>query len=342
MKETNSSMKDPLIRINSLRIQFETMDGIYRAVNDVSFEVFAGETLGIVGESGCGKSVTALSILRLLPPISSRITGGSIWFDGRNLLEVSEREIRRIRGNRISMIFQEPMTSLTPVLTIGKQLREAVELHQGASFRDAEKISLSMLEMVGIPEPDRRLSQYPHELSGGMRQRVMIAMALSCKPRLLIADEPTTALDVTIQAQILDLINDLKEKVGTAVIMITHDLGVIAESAKRVMVMYAGRVMEVANVASLFHQPLHPYTQGLLKALPRPLDDRHAIQRSRLEEINGTVPSLKQEIKGCCFAPRCSVSKTLCFEQPPALEQKTDDHWAACWVTKARSEDPIA
>src|ERR1700753_2784498 len=288
-----------LLEVENLQTHFGTPDGVVRAVEGLSFHIDAGETLGIVGESGCGKSVTSMSILRLIQEPPGKIAG-SIRFEGRDLLAASEQEMRRIRGNAISMIFQEPMTSLNPVLTVGQQIGETVRLHQGMNARDAEAKAVEMLTLVGIPAPARRVREYPHQLSGGMRQRVMIAMALACNPRLLIADEPTTALDVTIQAQILDLMRDLKHRVGAAIILITHDLGVVAEVAERVMVMYAGRKVEEAPVAELFRSPRHPYTQGLLGALPK-LGSSLTGETQRLAEIPGQVPDLKQRIQGCVF-----------------------------------------
>jgi peptide/nickel transport system ATP-binding protein len=299
-----------LLAVENLQTHFRTPDGINRAVDGVSFHVEAGETVAIVGESGCGKSVTANSILRLIPEPPGKIAG-RILFEGRDLLAFSDREMRKIRGNDISMIFQEPMTSLNPVLTIGRQLGETVRLHQGLDRKAAEERSIEMLRLVGIPEPARRIRNYPHQLSGGMRQRVMIAMALACSPKLLIADEPTTALDVTIQAQILDLMRDLKHRVGAAIILITHDLGVVAEVASRVIVMYAGRKVEEAPVAELFRAPKHPYTQGLIGAVPK-LGSSLGGHRTRLAEIPGVVPNLKQRIEGCVFAGRCPHATELC------------------------------
>ncbi|HIN16734.1 MAG TPA: ABC transporter ATP-binding protein, partial [Gammaproteobacteria bacterium] len=270
MTDTGSqSTKDTVLKVDDLRTHFRTLDGIVRAVDGVSFEVGRGETLGVVGESGCGKSVTAMTILRLLAMPPASIESGEIWYGDRDLLQLNEREMRSIRGNEISMIFQEPMTSLNPVLTVGRQIGESIQLHQGATKKEALDKAVTALDLVGIPEAAQRAIEYPHQLSGGMRQRVMIAMALSCNPRLLIADEPTTALDVTIQAQILNLMVDLKERLGTAIILITQDLGVVAEMAQRVIVMYAGRKVEEAPVAQLFADPLHPYTAGLLGSIPR-------------------------------------------------------------------------
>jgi peptide/nickel transport system ATP-binding protein len=301
---------------------------VNRAVDGISFAVEAGETVAIVGESGCGKSVTANSILRLVPQPPGRI-GGAIRFQGRDLLQLSERAMREVRGNDISMIFQEPMTSLNPVLTIGRQIAEPLRLHQGLSRESVEQRVVEMLGLVGIAEPRRRAREYPHQLSGGMRQRVMIAIALACRPKLLIADEPTTALDVTIQAQILNLMTDLKRRVGAAIILITHDLGVVAEIAERVMVMYAGRKVEEAPVAKLFRSPRHPYTQGLLSAVPK-LGSSLAAAQTRLAEIPGVVPSLKQRIAGCIFASRCAFARDLCRRVAPALEEKAPAHFAAC------------
>jgi peptide/nickel transport system ATP-binding protein len=317
-----------LLEVENLQTHFRTPEGVNRAVDGVSFEVNEGETLAIVGESGCGKSVTANSILRLIPEPPGRIAG-AIRFQGRDLLKAPEREMRDIRGNDISMIFQEPMTSLNPVLTVGRQLRETLRLHQGLDRKAADDRAEGMLNLVGIPEARRRLSEYPHQLSGGMRQRVMIAIALACNPKLLIADEPTTALDVTIQAQILDLMRDLKRRVGAAIVLITHDLGVVAEVAERVMVMYAGRKVEEAPVAELFRTPRHPYTQGLLGAVPK-LGSSLTGEETRLTEIPGLVPSLKGRIKGCVFASRCPYATELCRELAPALAPKAPHHVAAC------------
>jgi len=317
-----------LLEVENLQTHFRTPDGVNRAVDGVSFSVNEGETLAIVGESGCGKSVTAMSILRLIPEPPGKIAG-SIRFMDQDLLTLSEKQMRSIRGNAISMIFQEPMTSLNPVLTIGRQLRETLLLHQAISSQQANARATEMLELVGISEAPRRLTEYPHQLSGGMRQRVMIAMALACNPRLLIADEPTTALDVTIQAQILDLMADLKNKIGAAIVLITHDLGVVAEVAERVMVMYAGRKVEEAPVGELFAHPLHPYTQGLLGAVPK-LGASLQGHTSRLKEIPGLVPSLKQKIKGCVFASRCPLAKEPCHEIAPAMQNKGQGHLVAC------------
>ena len=317
-----------ILEIENLQTHFRTPDGINRAVDGVSFHVEAGETLAVVGESGCGKSVTAMSILRLIPEPPGKIAG-AIRFNGKNLLDLSEVEMRSIRGNEISMIFQEPMTSLNPVLTVGRQIGETLRLHQGMSAQQAEDRAVDMLKLVGIPEPERRVKEYPHQLSGGMRQRVMIAIALACNPKLLIADEPTTALDVTIQAQILDLMRDLKHRVGAAIVLITHDLGVVAEVAERVVVMYAGRKVEEAKVGPLFRNPRHPYTQGLLGSVPK-LGSSLDGTETRLQEIPGLVPSLKQKLQGCVFASRCAYATDLCRSVAPGLEEKAPGHIVAC------------
>jgi peptide/nickel transport system ATP-binding protein len=321
---------NPLLEVDDLKTYFYTRDGIVRAVDGVSFTVYPGETLAVVGESGCGKSVTSLSILRLIAAPPGKIVNGRLMFQGRDLLGLTEDEMRKVRGNEISMIFQEPMTSLNPVLTIGRQIAEALVLHRGMKRRTALERAVEMLTLVNIPEAARRIEQYPHQLSGGMRQRVMIAMALACNPRLLIADEPTTALDVTIQAQILDLMRGLKEKTGAAIVLITHDLGVVAEMAQRVVVMYAGRKVEETAVDDLFAHPRHPYTEGLLKSIPR-LEHAQAAGHLRLAEIPGMVPSLKEEIAGCLFAPRCGYATERCRREYPPLEEKAPGHFAACW-----------
>jgi peptide/nickel transport system ATP-binding protein len=322
---------ETILDITDLRTWFFTRDGVVRAVDGVSFHVFPGETLAIVGESGCGKSVTALSILRLIPSPPGRIVSGAIRFAGRDLLGLGEAEMRQVRGNEISMIFQEPMTSLNPVLTIGRQIAETLTLHQGLDYKAALAKAVDMLRLVHIPEARRRIAEYPHQLSGGMRQRVMIAMALACNPKLLIADEPTTALDVTIQAQILDLMRELKQKIDAAIVLITHDLGVVAEMAQRVVVMYAGRKAEEAPVGHLFRRPLHPYTKGLLASVPRlgaSLDHERA---PRLAEIAGTVPSLRQPIPGCPFETRCAFATDICRREMPAFDEKEPGHFAACF-----------
>jgi peptide/nickel transport system ATP-binding protein len=322
---------EPILTVVGLNTLFFTEDGITRAVDGVSFTVDPGETLGIVGESGCGKSVTALSIMRLIATPPGRIVEGSINYDGKNLLDLSPAQMRKIRGKEISMIFQEPMTSLNPVFTCGEQIAEALRLHEGLNRRDAMDKTVEMLKLVHIPNAERRVKEYPHQLSGGMRQRVMIAMALSCNPKLLIADEPTTALDVTIQAQILELLNELKAKLGMAIMLITHDMGVIAETAQRVVVMYAAKVAEEAPVTELFKEPLHPYTQGLLRSIPR--IDLAATQKTKLETIPGTVPTLRGvEKPGCRFAPRCSFAKPMHFENTPPLKEVRPGHKVACFL----------
>ena len=319
----------PVLEVQDLRTHFVTSEGTTRAVDGVSFTVSAGETLGIVGESGCGKSVTALSIMRLLPPGLGRHVGGSIRCDGTDLVALSEAAMRRVRGGRIAMVFQEPMTSLNPVLTVGEQIAEAVVIHQGRSRAAAWDRAVEMLTLVRIPDARRRAADYPHQFSGGMRQRVVIAMALSCHPQLLIADEPTTALDVTIQAQILKLIRELKAETGAAVLMITHDLGVVAETCERVVVMYAGRVVEQAEVTDLFDAPMHPYTRGLMRCIPRRRGG--AALHHRLQEIPGMVPDLREPIPGCAFAARCSFAVPRCLAEAPPLLDKGRGHLVACW-----------
>jgi oligopeptide/dipeptide ABC transporter ATP-binding protein len=321
-----------VLQIEDLQTHFFLGVGTVRAVDGVSYVLRSGETLGVVGESGCGKSVAALSILRLVANPPGRIVGGAIRFEGRNLLELGDAEMERIRGNEISMIFQEPMTSLNPLFTIGRQVSEAIALHQGLSRREAMNRAVEMLRQVYIPEPERRVHAYPHQLSGGMRQRVMIAMALSCNPKVLIADEPTTALDVTIQAQILDLMRELQATYGTAIILITHDMGVVAENADRVVVMYAGRKVEEASSGDLFDNPGHPYTKGLLGSIPH-LDTaaRSDVRRARLNEIKGMVPSLFNLPSGCSFAPRCGFATDQCRAVSPPLAQHRPGHWIACW-----------
>ena len=329
-----------LLQVRDLKTHFFTADGIVRAVDGISFDLAAGETLGIVGESGCGKSVTALSILRLIAPETGRIVGGSIMLDGQELTTLPIEAMRAVRGRRIAMIFQEPMTSLNPVLTVGTQIAESVQRHLGLSRRAAWDRAHEMLELVRIADARRRLSEYPHQLSGGMRQRVMIAIALCCDPQVLIADEPTTALDVTIQAQILDLMLELKEKLGSAIILITHDLGVVAETCERVLVMYAGRMVEQATAGELFGRPLHPYTRGLLRALPR-ADDEVGVAgiRPKLAEIPGIVPALNRPIVGCAFAPRCRYVVDLCRTTAPALTAANGPHPVACWEAQRVAEE---
>src|SRR6201996_7917563 len=318
-----------LLEVENLQVHFRTPAGINRAVDGVSFHVNQGETLAIVGESGCGKSVTSMSMMRLIPEPPGKI-GGSIRFEGRDLLQFTDREMRSLRGNDISMIFQEPMTSLNPVLTVGRQIGETLRLHQGLDKQQAEARAVEMLTLVGIPAPGRRVREYPHQLSGGMRQRVMIAMALACNPKLLIADEPTTALDVTIQAQILDLMRDLKTRLGSAIMLITHDLGVVAEMAQRVVVMYAGRKVEEAPVGEIFANPQHPYTRGLLGAVPKLGSSLEDGGRGKLAEIAGLVPSLRKPIIGCAFAGRFSMAPDTCRRIAPAIEPKAREHSVAC------------
>jgi oligopeptide/dipeptide ABC transporter ATP-binding protein len=321
-----------ILEIDNLQTHFFTAAGVVRAVDGVSYSVKSGETLGVVGESGCGKSVTALSVLRLVANPPGRIVGGAIRFEGTNLLDLTEGEMEAIRGNDISMIFQEPMTSLNPLLTIGRQIGEAMVLHRGLSWREALDEAAEMLRRVHIPEPERRVHAYPHQLSGGMRQRAMIAMALSCNPKLLIADEPTTALDVTIQAQILDLMRELQQTTGTAIVLITHDMGVVAENADRVVVMYAGHKVEEASADDLFDSPLHPYTKGLLGSVPNLEVAAHLkARRARLNEIKGIVPSLANLPQGCAFEPRCRFATEECRAVSPPLEQHRPGHWVACW-----------
>ena len=321
----------PILEVSGLRTLFFTRQGLVRAVDDLSFHVNRGEVLAIVGESGCGKSITALSIMRLVPTPPGRIESGTVKLEGRDLLALDEEEMRAVRGNDISMIFQEPMTSLNPVLTIGDQIAEAVSLHQDVSRDQAWTRAVEMLTLVRIPEPVQRAKEYPHQLSGGMRQRAMIAMALACNPKVLIADEPTTALDVTIQAQILDLIVKLQEERGTAVILITHDLGVVAETAHRVVVMYAGRKIEEATVEDLFDAPLHPYTHGLMASVPRLAILGGGPAAERLQEIPGMVPALSALPVGCAFAPRCAHADDLCRATYPDFVERRPNHRVACW-----------
>ena len=332
VRNTDAGSAATILEVEDLQTHFFTDAGVVRAVDGVSYNVRRGETLGVVGESGCGKSVTALSILRLVADPPGRIVGGAIRFEGGNLLDLNEAEMEAIRGNEISMIFQEPMTSLNPLFTVGRQISEAIVLHRGVSKREAMDLTVEMLRRVHIPEPERRVQAYPHQLSGGMRQRVMIAMALSCNPKVLIADEPTTALDVTIQAQILDLMREMQESLGQAIILITHDMGVVAENADRVVVMYAGRKVEEGEVDELFDHPGHPYTKGLLGAIPH-LDDaaRTDAEDLRLNEIKGMVPSLINLPEGCIFAPRCGFATDECHAGYPPLEQHRPGHWVACW-----------
>jgi oligopeptide/dipeptide ABC transporter ATP-binding protein len=318
-------IKKPLLEIRSLTTHFLTEDGVVRAVEDVSFDIFPGEIVSLVGESGCGKSVTGLSILKLIPSPPGQIVNGEVFFEGRNLLALEEREMERVRGNEISMIFQEPMTSLNPVFTIGNQIMEAIELHQKIDKKEARQRAIEMLDRVRIPSPEVRIDSYPHQLSGGMRQRAMIAMALSCQPRLLIADEPTTALDVTIQAQVLRLLKEIQREMGMAVILITHDLGVVAEIADRVAVMYAGRIVESGPIESIFGQMRHPYTRGLLESIPQ-LEEK----KKRLNAIPGQVPNPTDLPAGCKFHPRCSLRIDECQKGEPPLFQVQGNHYSRC------------
>ena len=319
-------MSEKLLEVKNLKTYFYTDEGVVKSVDDVSFDVEKGKTLGIVGESGCGKSITSLSIMQLVETPPGKIVGGEIIYQGENLLEKNKDQMRKIRGGEIAMIFQEPMTSLNPVFTVGKQIMEALRLHTDLDKEKAKERAIEMLKLVKIPLPEKRFNEYPHQLSGGMRQRVMIAMALSCNPKLLICDEPTTALDVTIQAQILDLINELKEKLGTSVMMITHDLGVIAEVADDVMVMYAGKVVEYGSADDIFESPKHPYTSGLMNCIPKLTDEDH----TRLDVIKGMVPSFDQMPKGCAFCPRCSEAKDSCRERMPEL-MDVNGHKVRCF-----------
>ena len=320
----------PIIEIKNLKTYFKTDEGIAHAVDDVSFSVYPGETLGIVGESGCGKSVTSLSIMKLIPQPPGYFAGGEILYKGRNILDIPEADMREIRGNKISMIFQEPMTSLNPVFTVGHQIEEAIIVHQGLNAVDARQKAIEMLKLVSIPSPEQRVDDYPHQLSGGMRQRIMIAMALSCNPEVLIADEPTTALDVTIQAQILELIENLQKELNLAVIMITHDLGVVAEVCDRVVVMYAGQIVEKGSVRDIFKNPQHPYTKGLLASIPKMGEDGNS---QSLYNIKGMVPSATEFPQGCHFNPRCDLVTDKCKAENPSLELINPDtaHQVRCW-----------
>lgn len=324
-------MADTLLQVKNLATHFHTEEGIVKSVQDVSFEVKAGEVLGVVGESGCGKSVTSMSILRLIQQPQGKIVNGQILFDGQDLLSLSEDQMRKIRGNKISLISQDPMTSLNPVLTIGEQIMEAIMLHQGKNRKEAHDKAIEMLRLVGIPSPDQRVDQYPHEFSGGMRQRAIIAMALSCEPQLLIADEPTTALDVTIQAQILDLMRDIKTKRNAAIVLITHDLGVVAEMCDKVAVMYAGKVVEYTDVYSLFKNPQHPYTIGLLNSIPK-----IEVKQERLEPIDGQPPNLVNLPRGCSFASRCKEVQAVCHTKDPDLVSIEPGHQVRCLLREGK------
>ena len=319
-------MGEKILEIKNLRTCFYTDEGVIPAVDGVSIDLNEGETLAIVGESGCGKSVTSLSVLRLIPNPPGRITDGEILYRGQDLLKMSEREMQAIRGNDISMIFQEPMTSLNPVFTVGKQITESLKYHQSMSKDEAKKRAIEMIGLVGIPAPEKCFDNYPHQLSGGMRQRIMIAMALACSPKILIADEPTTALDVTIQAQILRLMVDLKKKMNTAIILITHDLGIVAQTAENVMVMYAGETVEYADVRTIFKRPMHPYTIGLLWSIPKINEDK-----DELYTIKGTVPSPKDYPAGCRFSPRCEFADLRCRNERPPMNVEADGHRVLCW-----------
>jgi oligopeptide/dipeptide ABC transporter ATP-binding protein len=316
----------PLLEVKNLKTYFFTDDGVAKAVDDVSYSVDRRQTLGVVGESGCGKSVTALSIMRLIPDPPGRIVSGQVLFDGKDMLTLSEEEMRHIRGNKIGMIFQEPMTSLNPVFTIGDQIEESILLHQKVTKAEAKEKTIEMLRLVGIPAPEQRYGEYPHQLSGGLRQRVMIAIALSCNPSILIADEPTTALDVTVQAQILDLINRLQQELGMGVVLITHDLGVIAETADNVAVMYASHIVEYSNVDEIFHNPIHPYTVGLLGSIPK-----LNVESERLMTIEGNVPAPTNYPVGCHFNTRCPYASEVCYEREPGLEEHEPGHFSACF-----------
>jgi oligopeptide/dipeptide ABC transporter ATP-binding protein len=323
-------MMTPLLDVKGLKTYFFTEEGIVPAVDGINLHIHPGETLGLVGESGCGKSVTALSIMRLVPHPPAEIVGGEILWEGRNLLALTRRQMKKMRGKDISMILQDPMTNLNPVFTVGEQIGEVIRLHKSVSRREAIHETIEMLKRVGIPSPERRVNEYPHQLSGGMRQRVMIAIALSCSPRLLIADEPTTALDVTIQAQILDLMTRLKEEFKMATLLITHNLGIVAETTQRVMVMYAGRIVEEAGVRSLYGDPLHPYTRGLLKSVPRL--DTPVSDKSKLEAIPGIVPSMHDLPEGCKFSPRCERAEHRCQGEEPPLVERGAGHKVRCWL----------
>jgi oligopeptide/dipeptide ABC transporter ATP-binding protein len=327
-----------LLEVKNLETQFQTSTGVVRAVDGVSYDIEEGETVALVGESGCGKSVSALSIMRLVAEPAGRIVGGEILFKGRDLLKLSEEQMRDVRGRDIAMVFQEPMTSLNPVLTIGRQLTEGLEIHLGMAPDAAKTRAVELLGLVGIPDPQRRLAQYPHQFSGGMRQRMMVAMALACNPPLILADEPTTALDVTIQAQILELLQDLSRRLGVAMLIITHNLGVVARYADRVNVMYAGRIIECGTAAEIYADPRHPYTLGLLRSVPR-LDEP---MRAKLDPIEGQPPDLTKLPPGCAFAPRCAYRIDKCAEVPPLAACGASGHMSACWVAERLAKEPVA
>jgi oligopeptide transport system ATP-binding protein len=341
-EKTGNGRGGPILEVRSLKTQFKTQDGVVKAVDDVSFYVMPGETLGVVGESGCGKSMTGLSIMRLIPSPPGKIVAGEIFFNGDDILRMSDEQVRAIRGNDIAMIFQDPMTSLNPVLTINRQISEALQLHMGMNKGQARGRTIELLKMVGIPNAEERVDQYPHQFSGGMRQRVMIAMALSCNPKLLIADEPTTALDVTIQAQILDLMRTLQMERDTGVILVTHSMGVVAGMADRIQVMYAGHIVETASTEEIFANPRHPYTVGLLKSIPR-LD---ATRKEKLEPIRGLPPDLIDLPDMCPFVPRCNYAREKCEQKNPPLLEVNPGHWSACWfweeVSKESDQDLVA
>lgn len=334
-EDASASRGQPLLEVKNLKTQFFTQDGVVKAVDDVSFYVMPGETLGVVGESGSGKSMTGLSIMRLIPNPPGKIVNGEIIFNGNDVRKMSEEQVRSIRGNDIAMIFQDPMTSLNPVLTINRQISEALQLHMGMNKSQARNRAIELLKMVGIPNSEERVDQYPHQFSGGMRQRVMIAMALSCNPKLLIADEPTTALDVTIQAQILDLMRNLQNETGTGVMMITHSMGVVAGMADRVQVMYAGQIVETADTEEIFGNPRHPYTVGLMQSIPR-LD---ALEKAKLRPIRGLPPDLIDLPDMCPFTPRCNYARDKCEQKNPPLLEVSPGHYSACWFWEEVSKD---
>lgn len=324
----------PLLELDNVHVDFRTRDGTAHVLDGISFSLQAGETLGIVGESGCGKSMTALTIMGLVPTPPGRVAGGTVRLDGEDLIAAPESRMRAVRGNDISMVFQEPMTSLNPVYTVGEQIAETVRLHQGLDKQAAMQRAIDMLTAVGIPAPEQRVREYPHQLSGGMRQRVMIAIGLACDPRVLIADEPTTALDVTVQAQIFDLLIELKERTGTAIILITHDMGAIAEMTDRVIVMYAGRIVEEGPVDVILSEPLHPYTRGLINCVPH-LEAEPSLERQPLVEIPGVVPPLTALGSGCAFAPRCGHATDRCTATAPTLRKSQENHQVSCWLHEA-------